>query len=188
MKIIGYICTINFYLQLLFISLLALAVVYFVKKRRGVVDKCTLTPPTSTDYHKILNNYIHTRRKDSSNDKGGCKKKHEGKCREILEDIFYPHSFPSIRPSFLKNPATGRNLEIDCYNDMIKVGLEYQGVQHRKYTPWYHRSMEDFNKQVERDVFKKNRLREENIFMIYVPDTIKYNELEKYIREKLKEM
>lgn len=185
MEIIRYLCAINFYIQLLLISLLALVVVYFFRKRRGARDECF----TSTDYHKILNDSIHARGRDSLKvDKGGCKKKHEGRCREILEDIFYPHSFPSIRPSFLKNPATGRNLEIDCYNDMIKVGLEYQGVQHRKYTPWYHRSMEDFNKQVERDVFKKNRLLTLNIFMIYVPDTIKYNELEKYIREKLKEM
>jgi hypothetical protein len=32
-----------------------------------------------------------------------------------------------VRPDFLKNPATGRNLEIDCFNNQLKIGLEYQG-------------------------------------------------------------
>jgi hypothetical protein len=58
-----------------------------------------------------------------------CKKKHETECRRILESIYHPYTFPSVRPDFLKNPATGRNLEIDCFNNQLKIGLEYQGFR-----------------------------------------------------------
>lgn len=111
----------------------------------------------------------------------GCKKKHEVRCREILEELYYPHRFPSVRPNFLKNPTTGKNLEIDCYNDVLRVGLEYQGIQHRKYTPWFHKSVDDFNYQVEKDIYKKNKCQELGIKMIYVPDTVKFKNLKQYI-------
>lgn len=111
-----------------------------------------------------------------------CEKKHEKKCREILEEIYYPHKFPSIRPDFLKNPKTNRNLEIDCFNHELQLGLEYQGIQHRKYYPYYHKTIEDFEKQVERDNFKKDKLKSLGIKMIYIPDTVKYNDLEYHIK------
>jgi hypothetical protein len=38
----------------------------------------------------------------------------------------------NIRPNFLKNPATGRNLEMDIYFHGLRLGLEFQGEQHYK--------------------------------------------------------
>lgn len=174
----SYICGVNFYLQLLLVVVAIFVISFLVKRSR----KCG-TYKTDYNFHSLTDKGV-----TKSGGSGGCQKKHERRCREILEDIFNPQLFPSVRPSFLKNPQTGRNLEIDCYNPILRIGLEYQGVQHRKYTKWYHRSIDDFKKQVERDNYKKKRLEEENIFMIYVPDTVKYKDLEKYIREKLKEM
>lgn len=185
----SYICGINFYIQLLLIVVFIFVIVCLANRsqKRG-------TYKTDYDFHSLVGGGGRGGRGggrggDRGGDRGGgCQKKHERRCREILEDIFNPHLFPSVRPSFLKNPQTGRNLEIDCYNSSLRIGLEYQGVQHRKYTPWYHRSIDDFRRQVDRDQYKKKRLEEENIFMIYVPDTVKYRDLDKYIRVKLKEM
>lgn len=174
-------CINNFYIKLLLIVFLVFLIVYIVYR-----SKSCGTYRLDYDFSQFLNKDRPTL--PARGGRPGSSKKHENRCREILENIFYPHLFPSVRPNFLKNPKTGRNLEIDCYNDLLRVGLEYQGVQHRKYTEWYHRSIDDFEKQVKRDLFKKKRLEKENIFMIYVPDTINYKDLEKYIRKKLKEM
>jgi len=126
--------------------------------------------------------YIFTR---AQKKRAKCKNKHENRCRSILEDVLYPHSFPSVRPDFLKNPKTGRNLEIDCYNDDLKIGLEYQGIQHRQFSSYYHRHEKDFTSQLERDRYKKQVCKDMGISMIYVPDTVKYNDLERYIKDQL---
>ena len=75
--------------------------------------------------------------------------------------IFLKDHLEKIRPSFLENKAlnNGLNLEIDCYNDELKLGCEYNGRQHYKFTPFFHKNYEAFNNQKYRDYIKK----------IYVP-------------------
>ena len=63
-------------------------------------------------------------------------KKHETRCRIILENLF-KSPFISIRPDFLKYPKTGKNLELDMYNEDLKLALEYDGVHHRKFTEFF---------------------------------------------------
>ena len=50
--------------------------------------------------------------------------KGEIECKRVLEKIFNK-SFNKTRPSFLNNKITGGNynLEIDCYNDELKLGV-----------------------------------------------------------------
>ena len=53
--------------------------------------------------------------------------------REVLERVmsrFGPFLFPNVRPEWLKNPETNRNLELDCYNRDLQVAFELQGIQH----------------------------------------------------------
>lgn len=114
-------------------------------------------------------------------------KKYETECRRIVESIFNT-PFSSIRPSFLKNPKTGKNLELDMYSPHLKLAIEYQGVQHRRYTPFFHRAYSDYLDQVERDTYKKKRCEEEGIDLICVPDTIKYENLREYITKELKRL
>jgi hypothetical protein len=112
------------------------------------------------------------------------KKKHERECQRILQDIFQ-RPFISVRPDFLKSPSTGRNLELDLYNQGLNLALEYNGVQHRKYSPFFHRKYEDFLSQQDRDQFKRQRCKDLKIDLIEVPDTVKYEDLEDYIRQEL---
>ncbi len=114
-------------------------------------------------------------------------KKHETRCRAILEDIFQS-PFVSIRPDYLKYPKTGKNLELDGYNEDYNIAFEYQGVQHRKYTPMFHQSYQDFLDQLARDDYKKKRCDELGIKVIYIPDTVPYDKLEVYLKEKVKMM
>jgi len=107
------------------------------------------------------------------------RKKHENRCRRIMEDLFKA-PFTSVRPDFLKY-HTGRNLELDGYNKELGIAFEYQGIQHRKYTPMFHSTYTDFEEQLKRDAFKKKICEENNINVLYIPDTIAYDDLNSYI-------
>jgi hypothetical protein len=111
-------------------------------------------------------------------------KKHETRCRIIMENIF-KSPFVSIRPDFLKYPKTGKNLELDVFNQDLMIALEYDGVHHRKYTEFFHKSEQDFIDQQERDKYKEERCKELGITLIRVPDTVKYEDLEEYIKKEL---
>ena len=114
-------------------------------------------------------------------------KKHETECRRIVEKVFNV-PFSSVRPSFLRNPKTGKNLELDMYNGDLRLAIEYQGAQHRTYTPFFHKRYSDYLDQVERDNYKKKRCKEEGIDLICVPDSVKYEDLGKYILGELKRL
>ncbi|ALH06952.1 hypothetical protein PMV_254 [Port-miou virus] len=114
--------------------------------------------------------------------------KHESRCRQILEDI-YGRKFESIRPDFLKNPKTGRNLELDCYNADLRLALEYDGIQHSKYNKFFHRKgPQQFVDQAKRDLFKDKTVKKMGIDLVRVPHYIRYDDLERFIKTRLKEL
>lgn len=90
---------------------------------------------------------------------------------QTLEKI-YAKPFVSARPSFLKNPETGRNLELDCYNEELKIGAEYQGVQHYVYPNPFHKNEEEFEKQRKRDDLKYDLCEREGVYLITIPYTV----------------
>ena len=129
-----------------------------------------------TDMYKALSS-ITTRKK--------ILKKHEQKSRVILERLLRA-PFTSIRPPFLKY-IHGKNLELDGYNKDLNVAFEYQGIQHRQFTPLFHKSYSDFDKQVERDTWKHQKCAEHGITLLCIPDTIHFDDLEEYITTWCKE-
>ena len=59
----------------------------------------------------------------------------------------------SIRQNY--RPDWLEGLELDFYIDEIKLAAEVQGQQHYVFTPHFHKSIDDFNSQKERDERKK---------------------------------
>jgi len=114
---------------------------------------------------------------------GGTKFKNEERCRAILEKI-YGKKFPSVRPTWLRNPATKRCLEIDCYNHELRLGLERNGKQHYQKTK-FHKTKNDVIYQFRKDQWKLKRCQELGIQIISVPYWVRPEELENYIRENL---
>jgi hypothetical protein len=107
--------------------------------------------------------------------------KAEDSCREIVERLFNKQ-FPSVRPNWLKNPMTNRNLELDMYNEELKLAFEYDGQQHREYTPRWHNSQDDFDDQVLRDKMKNKLCRLKGVSLIRVTDNC--GDMEKFIKRE----
>lgn len=106
--------------------------------------------------------------------KNNAKFKTEEWCRKIIQYIT-GKKFIKVRPNWLKNPSTGRNLELDCYSSDLKIALEYNGSQHYEYHK-FHKNKDAFYKQIYRDKVKKQLCIKNGISLIMVPYTIpKYN-------------
>lgn len=77
--------------------------------------------------------------------------------RKALELVLAPSVLviENFRPDFLKNPTTGRNLELDFYLPDFKVGIEIQGQHH--YVDQV---------QIERDHLKRKLASEAGLYVI----------------------
>ena len=115
--------------------------------------------------------------------------KGELECRRILVKLF-GKPFPKVRPDFLRNPVTGgdHNLELDCYNAVLNLAVEYNGVQHYKYVPYFHKNKDAFQNQKYRDLLKAQMCKDYGINLIEVPYTVKVEEIEAYLSKNLKSL
>ena len=108
----------------------------------------------------------------------------EIECRRVAE-MMTGKPFPKKRPDFLKNPVTSHNLEIDCFCEELKLGIEYNGKQHYKYTPYFHSSKDAFYNTRYRDEMKARLCKENGIKLIIVPYTVKVGDIEEYLKQNL---
>jgi len=112
--------------------------------------------------------------------------KGELECRRVLEKIFNK-PFNKARPNFLRNHVTGgkNNLELDCFNEELELAVEYDGEGHAKYIPYFHKNYEAFLNQKYRDDMKNRICRDEGIYLIRVPHTVKLHEIKDFIERQL---
>ena len=98
---------------------------------------------------------------------------------ELFEE-FFEALFPKSRPKFLKG------LELDGYNETLKLAFEYNGSQHYKYNEQFHRNgLSDLKEQKDRDSRKKKICEEENITLFVIPYKYTFREpgkMKEYIR------
>jgi len=107
---------------------------------------------------------------------------HEVMCREIMKEIFNKE-FNKYKNETLKNKF---GLELDCYNEELKINIEYDGPQHFEFYPPFHKTKEKFIRQQENDRIKDQWCANNNILQIRV--SYKYDtkeEIETYIKEQL---
>lgn len=112
----------------------------------------------------------------------------EIRARTFLERYFN-RPFPKSRPDFMVNQVTGSkyNLELDCYNEALRLAVEYNGAQHYNYIPFFHKNKEAFYNQKYRDEIKRIRCKELGINLIEIPYT-EEKQLERYLEQQLKIM
>lgn len=103
--------------------------------------------------------------------------KSERLAREIIE-IITGVSFNKIRPFWLKY-ENGKNLELDGYNEDLQIAFEYHGKQHYEEIPHFHRFVNSFKEQEERDIWKEIQCDEMNIDLIIIPYYYDYTNFDK---------
>ena len=90
----------------------------------------------------------------------------------ILDKLLPNYKFiDNYRPDWLKNPITNKNLELDRYYPDLKIGFEFNGVQHRK---------KNNIEQWERDKIKKKLCGQAGVIKLVVY----YKELDENIINK----
>ena len=134
-------------------------------------------------YRDVLNtNGVYNKKPFFKGDSKG-----EVECRRVLETIF-KKPFNKARPDFLNNPVTGGNfnLELDCFNEELGLAVEYNGVQHYKFVPFFHKNNEAFLNQKYRDDMKRRICKEHKIALIEVPYTVKVDDIEYFLKSEIK--
>ena len=102
------------------------------------------------------------------------KSKSEEKCRAIMQRLLKVY-LSSSHPSWLINPETDSQLELDGYNAWFKtpigkgLAFEYDGRQHTEFVPNMHRTILDFEKQVRRDRAKDYICLSRQVLLIRIP-------------------
>lgn len=95
----------------------------------------------------------------------------EKKCRKIIEEYFQA-PFPK-KSNFCRNPLTKAPLELDGYNESLKVAFEYQGEQHYDENHKFWKTKREFQEQRFRDRVKKVMCERRSIHLIIIPYTAK---------------
>jgi hypothetical protein len=107
-------------------------------------------------------------------------------CCRTMKQI-YGVPFVSTRPDWLINPETGRKLELDCYNDELKIAVEYNGEQHYKWPNFTNQTYQEFINQVRRDTLKVNLCDRNGVYLISVPYNVSSENIPTFIMSHLPE-
>jgi hypothetical protein len=91
----------------------------------------------------------------------------EAACREWLEGHFQ-RPFSKAWPLWLR-PSKRRKLQLDGYNEELGLAFEYQGAQHYRHTPWFHRTPMAFTAQLTRDAEKRRLCEAHGVYLIVIP-------------------
>lgn len=109
-------------------------------------------------------------------------KQQEG-CRKVFERLFNL-PFLSIRPKWLVNPNTNTRLELDGYNESVKIAFEYDGELHYRSIDFFGGDKVLLGYQ-ERDKIKDELCEKNGVRLIRIPYFIPYKEREGYIIKEL---
>lgn len=101
--------------------------------------------------------------------------------RRMFEFIF-KQPFIKARPEWLKSPLSNQKLELDGYNENLKIAFEYDGIHHYEEVQFNKSSLSDIQS---RDVAKTALCIEKGIILIRIPYTIKQPNLYAYILSQL---
>jgi len=101
-------------------------------------------------------------------------------CRSFFEEMFND-KFPKKKPNWLNN-SRGNQMELDGFNEKLKLAFEYQGEQHYRFTPFFHKTIDDFNRVPY--FIRINKLQE----FIRVPYFIRINKLQEFITNEYQQL
>lgn len=89
--------------------------------------------------------------------------------RKWLEIIF-EKKFVNTRPLWNVNPYTKQPLELDCYNEELKIAVEYNGKQHYNDKNTFHKTRRNLVNQIKRDLIKHANCQKFGIKLYVIKD------------------
>lgn len=102
-------------------------------------------------------------------------------CTVLQNKLGLPLRWNDRSQSWNKNPKTGRNLELDCWSPEKKIALEFQGNQHNVFPNRFHKTREEFEDSIRRDLQKRENCKKNGVYLIEVLERMKADEAEAYI-------
>jgi hypothetical protein len=100
--------------------------------------------------------------------------------RATLEEAFPGKTFDRTR-----SLPWLQGLELDGYNDEMKLAFEYQGIQHYERVPHFQRDEGAFDSQVARDALTEERCVNEEVTLLTVSYQIGFENLRNWVRKEL---
>jgi len=175
--------------MIFFGSIFALFVLWFLNRSNGttgtsfqaIMNKIfsPILPNWSPSVLPTSNSTFTSTRKESKGEK---------KCREFLEYLF-GKPFVNCRPEFMINPVTNQPLELDCYNEELKLAIEYQGQQHYTFNKMMHQNSKHcFQNQQYRDHIKRDLCKQNGIQLVEVPYNIPEEKIPDFLYLELKKL
>lgn len=105
-------------------------------------------------------------------------------CQRVAE-AFFGVPFRKCRPDFLRNPVTQERLELDLYNDELRLAIEFHGQQHYFFSKFYHTNSKDkFQNQQYRDFLKRDLCRQHRIHLIVVPFSMHEDDIPPFLERE----
>jgi hypothetical protein len=89
--------------------------------------------------------------------------------------------FPATYPNWLVNPETGRKLELDCYNEDLKIAVECNGEHHYVWPNWTKATYQKFLNVVRKDDYKRAICDKMGVYLITVPYNVKPKKIGEFI-------
>jgi hypothetical protein len=105
-------------------------------------------------------------------------------CRKFFETMFH-QEFPRARPKWLMG-VKGRSLEFDGYCKRLGLAFEYHGEQHFQKNHRFHDRIK-LDERQEYDKRKQELCRQNNVTLIEIPYTVKYEDMQQYITTRCAE-
>lgn len=102
--------------------------------------------------------------------------------RHTLEQLF-GLPFKKARPKWLINPRTGRQLELDGFNEKIGLAFEYQGEHHYRAVKPFGMDARALAKRQELDNLKKALCAGHGIELLEIPHYIDPNDMPRWVSE-----
>ena len=90
--------------------------------------------------------------------------------------------FIKVRPDWLRPTPESAPLELDGYNEELGIAIEYNGIQHYQYHPFFHNNdSEKFKAQQQRDTWKEKTCKQRGIKFIKVPYKLVFDDICEYL-------
>ena len=103
-------------------------------------------------------------------------------CRTTFEQIFN-REFLKVRPKWLKNER-GYQMEIDGFSEELKIGFEYQGIQHFQKGTQYVTTNEKLEQRIQDDKLKAKLCKDNDISLFIISYKNEYLDFPKEIKHQ----